>query len=946
MKFSGAVPGGSALLLAFLFSPVTGSAQASSAACLQAPAVLASNAPNIFNEKQEQDLGDALAELVESEVRIARPGPDDQLTRIGQKLLAQLPLTGTTYSFRAYDSGEVNGFSIAGGRVYISRKLIAAVKNEDQLAGVLAHEIGHLYTHQVAIEMTKMMRVRLGVTSVGDRQDIFAKVHQLMSAPAKSGEGGEKEEKHQLVADQIAFYAMVQAGYSPETFSQFLNDSMVNKGKTGNRLSDMFGLTSEASQRYRSALKMIADLPAGCRNRAPHNDDAFAHWRTRVMEERVDMAGGTADGDKPVTLDPPLRPNLWRVKFSPDGKLVLAQDETGLAVVEYATQKVLFRIAAPDAEAAQFTPDGKEIVFHDANLRVERWDATNGKREQVKEMVVFEGCNQTMLSQDGRTLVCLNLRERGNALKVDLRLLDVETGGTLLERKDFFGTDQVYGELAYWQEVQSLLSGNLALLETSPDGRYLLVQKWGKLVTYDFTTRQPVNLSGKLKDLGQHRFTFLGSDQVFVVGDVKDKMFKASTISFPEGRVTGENVIGMVGMWPVTKGKFLKIGPLKDYPIGIYDPSTKNILAAWKGTAIDVWDTQFAGENATGTLALSPLSGKVQNVALPLGALPHGRAAAFSKDGKYLVFSLRSRAAIWNVETGKQEKLVRPMRSAWFDEKDRLFSQDPKFQDYEAEEVEVDWNPYSPKVLSKYDEKVFQRRDLDVEFKPMGKEKDTDRHVTMQVKKMGATAVLWSRDFPKDRPVVWPAEGEMMLLGWDLQSDTAKTEVKSNARLQQEAGSFSIAKKGLLLESVNATTGKMVSQVVLPEIDLTHGWNDERFARLSGEYVVAEGEHGNTAIYRMDTGKKAGEFFGVPVASDAECGLIAAVNRESEMLIVDEKTGKELQRFTLGSPVLAARIAGDKEKRLMVLTADQVVHRLPLPEGGTAAGIVVANAGR
>src|SRR5271163_4689142 len=48
-------------------------------------------APNIFNAQQEQDLGDALAEREETEVRIVPPLPDDQLTRIGERLVATLP---------------------------------------------------------------------------------------------------------------------------------------------------------------------------------------------------------------------------------------------------------------------------------------------------------------------------------------------------------------------------------------------------------------------------------------------------------------------------------------------------------------------------------------------------------------------------------------------------------------------------------------------------------------------------------------------------------------------------------------------------------------------------------------------------------------------------------------------------------------------------------------
>jgi len=139
-------------------------------------------------------------------------------------------------------------------------------------------------------------------------------------------------------------------------------------------------------------------------------------------------------------------------------------------------------------------------------------------------------------------------------------------------------------------------------------------------------------------------------------------------------------------------------------------------------------------------------------------------------------------------------------------------------------------------------------------------------------------------------------------------------------------------KKGLLIETVTPETGAPLEQVALPEVDLSRGWNDERFAQVSGEYALVHGEHSNTVIYRLDTGEKVGEFFGTSLATDSGAGVIAAVNREDEILLVDERTGKEIERFTLGSPARLARIVPGKEKKLLVLTADQVVHQLPLPQ--------------
>ena len=68
---------------------------------------------------------------------------------------------------------------LPGGRIYVSRRLVAYVQSEDDLAGVIAHELGHLVTWQQAIELTRVMREVIGVTPVGDRRDIFEKYNQL-----------------------------------------------------------------------------------------------------------------------------------------------------------------------------------------------------------------------------------------------------------------------------------------------------------------------------------------------------------------------------------------------------------------------------------------------------------------------------------------------------------------------------------------------------------------------------------------------------------------------------------------------------------------------------------------------------------------------------------------------------------------------------------------------
>ena len=55
--------------------------------------------------------------------------------------------------------------------------------------------------------------------------------------------------------------------------------------------------------------------------------------------------------------------------------------------------------------------------------------------------------------------------------------------------------------------------------------------------------------------------------------------------------------------------------------------------------------------------------------------LPSPRAAAFSPDGRFLAFSVRSRGAIWDLSTGKQLAVIRPFRHAWIDNQYRFYVQ-------------------------------------------------------------------------------------------------------------------------------------------------------------------------------------------------------------------------------------------------------------------------------
>ena len=285
-----------ACLLALLtLGGVSARGQTSDASCPAAPAALKPTANNIFNARQEQDLGDAYAQIEDAHLRLVNdPAAADYLDRIGRRLLAVLPPSEFHFSYKIVDSSQVNAWSIAGGHIYFTRKLITAAANEDEIAGVLAHELGHILIHQQAIEATGDLKYALDVTSVGGRADIFDKVQRLRDAESEWS-WQPPPQKYEEIADAVAVYALTKAGYLPGAYAEFWNQIAQTKGKTGSVIGSIFHATGPNEQRLRAILRAVSAIPPRCTTAtAPSIPPEFVAWRGKVAADPTTVVAGDA----------------------------------------------------------------------------------------------------------------------------------------------------------------------------------------------------------------------------------------------------------------------------------------------------------------------------------------------------------------------------------------------------------------------------------------------------------------------------------------------------------------------------------------------------------------------------------------------------------------------------------------------------------------------------
>ena len=85
------------------------------------------------------------------------------IDRIGQSLAKKSHRPQLSYTFRVLDSPVINAFALPGGYVYMTRGILAHFNSEDELAGVLGHEIGHVAARHGAEQMSRQQLTGLGL---------------------------------------------------------------------------------------------------------------------------------------------------------------------------------------------------------------------------------------------------------------------------------------------------------------------------------------------------------------------------------------------------------------------------------------------------------------------------------------------------------------------------------------------------------------------------------------------------------------------------------------------------------------------------------------------------------------------------------------------------------------------------------------------------------------
>jgi hypothetical protein len=952
------------LLISFCF----GSGSVAAQDCAPPAITIDSSIYNIFSPEQEMLFGELTYQHMAGDMRFVRdPELEAYLRDIGAKLVRHLPETGLKFQFFIVDLPDANAFNIPGGYVFVSRKLIGFANNEDELAGVIAHELGHATVRHAAADISSMLKAVLNVTQLGDRKDVIEKYNLLLDRQKTktTGRRPDREAGEQLQADRIGLFAMIAAGYDPNSFASMFGRLVEQKPKAGNWFTDLFAQPKPAEKRLREMARLTEKIPPQCRAARPSNaSETFLKWQAAVVSYRdnnrkEDLAGLVWKR----ALAPKLRSDISHFAFSPNGKLFLAQDDFAITVIQRAPLQVLFQIPATESRNAEFTPDGQFIVFGSENLRYEKWSVADQKPIEIRELVVHDDCWEQELSPDGKYMACVD-RALG------LNVVETQGGKKVFEKKDFYRLD--FFEWFVWvlgasQNENEELTKHFFNIEFSPDSHFLAVSRsfyyratfgFGStspdtLLALDLTTLKPVDVGGDFKKMARRPFMFLDSQRILAMAP--QKVEDGGIFSFPEGKRLAKFAIGGRVLQRTMNSNYVMIKPLINARIGIFDVNKAALVGKLTNLDAAIWENIMVHESLDGSVLVSEITYDEKDAELkaktlgsidvPVASMGRPLAADLSDNLQWLAISSKTRGAMWNLGSGERKMYVRGFRGALVGGSGDWIADFPKYESVNhalvllkpAANEAGNLRDIPEKGARQYRRFLLTRQSLKPPEKSLSAdnskgsatatESNFDRslgeNVRFELSDLISSKVVWSADYAKEAPGFFFDEfAGRLVLYWTLNNEEAKAKLKANPALAAQSREMGNKDDDYLVEVIDALAGKTLGTLLLEtgkgSFYIEHGFSE-------GDWLVIRDSENRVLAYSIKDGTLRNRFFGSYAAINPARNQIVVENYPGELTFYDLTTGETQTRLSFPGKTAFLRFALDG-KKLFVLNSEQTAY--------------------
>ena len=169
------------------------------------------------------------------------PATEALVERIGRRLVAAVPARfrqpAFRYMFDVVNLREINAFALPGGPMFLNRGMLQAARTDDEVAGVMAHELSHVVLRHGTLQAAKAQKFQLGAIAgqvlgsvVGGKAGaIIAQGSQMGLGTYFLKYGREYEREADLLGAQI----MARAGYDPHQMANMFRTIQREGGARG-----------------------------------------------------------------------------------------------------------------------------------------------------------------------------------------------------------------------------------------------------------------------------------------------------------------------------------------------------------------------------------------------------------------------------------------------------------------------------------------------------------------------------------------------------------------------------------------------------------------------------------------------------------------------------------------------------------------------------------------
>jgi predicted Zn-dependent protease len=318
---------------------------------------------------------------------------------LGKRLGALSHQPNLAYTIQVLDSPVVNAFAVPGGYVYLTRGILAYLNDEAELAGVVAHEIGHIAARHSAQQYSKTQFAQLGL-GLGSA---VSKTFRKYAGIAQTGVGllflsfSRSDERE---ADALGVEYSAKGGYDSNHMANlFVSLERLNPGESQGGLPGWFSTHPNPENRI-AAIQRDTQV-----------------WRDKIQQTRFEVnrdqylsqIDGIVFGEDPrqgyvegnVFYHPELRfqfpvPAGWKVNNTASQVQMFNQDQSAVILFSTAPEQT------PSAAADAFVKESKAVVAKSESTKVNGMQA----RRIISDVTTEQGVIRVMSTfiQKGQTV--------------------------------------------------------------------------------------------------------------------------------------------------------------------------------------------------------------------------------------------------------------------------------------------------------------------------------------------------------------------------------------------------------------------------------------------------------------------------------------------------------------------------------------------------------------